>query len=425
MLSSNFHRYWLLSILAVALFIRILAAFYLGNTVTGLSGAQDEITYSMLGQRFASGHGMTFPENWYPWIKADAPQSYFSYTISLYLAGIYTLFGYQPIVARLITGVLSTLLVLMIYLVAKRLFGERVALISSAIAAVYAYLIFYGVTLITETPFMLALVIAIYVALRVKEQPSVGLWVTLGVTLAMTILLRMAVIAFVPVLLLWLALELRDRTQLKMLFIPVLIIVLAVLPFTIRNYLLWNNFVLMQTQFGHVFWNGNHPGHNGNFHPYRVFPIPEEVLTSKNEAGMLPSDAEITNRLFRLGIENVQNDPPHFVLLTLTRLRELFKFWPTHDSTLQANLFRIISFGALLPFTIIGLILNLRNWRTLAPVYLFILIHTGIHAVTWTMIRYRIPLDVFFIMFAAYALDVGYSTVRKRIKGRRQIVPQV
>lgn len=410
------HRYWLLAILAVALFIRILAAFYLGNTVSGFSGAHDEITYSMLGQRFASGHGMTFPQNWYPWIEADAAQSYFSYSISLYLAAIYSLFGYLPIVARLITGGLSTLLVFMIYLVAKRLFSERVALISSAIAALYAYLIFYGVTLVTETPFMLALLITIYVALRLKEEPSVALWVTLGVTLAITVLLRMAVIAFVPILLLWIALELNDRSQLKMLFIPAVIIVLAVLPFTIRNYLLWNNFVLLETQFGHVFWNGNHPDHNGNFHPYKVFPIPKEVLASKNEAGTLPSDAEITNRLFRLGLSNIQNDPQHFFLLTLTRLREFFKFWPTDESSLLANLLRLISFGAILPFTIIGLILGLRNWRALAPVYLFILIHTAIYAVTWTMIRYRIPLDVFFIMFAAYALETTASYLRKRTK---------
>jgi hypothetical protein len=42
--------------------------------------------------------------------------------------------------------------------------------------------------------------------------------------------------------------------------------------------------------------------------------------------------------------------------------------------------------------------------------------HTAIYAVTWTMIRYRIPLDVFFIMFAAYALETTASYLRKRTK---------
>ncbi len=151
----NNHK-WLLLILAVAFILRVAAAFILGNDISGLSGAHDEISYSMLGERFASGHGMTFPENWYPWIKADAPQSYYSYTMSLFLAGIYGVFGYHPLAARLIMAILSTLIVLMIYIISKRLFNQQVALLSAGIAAVYAYLIFYGVTLVTETPFILA-----------------------------------------------------------------------------------------------------------------------------------------------------------------------------------------------------------------------------------------------------------------------------
>jgi 4-amino-4-deoxy-L-arabinose transferase-like glycosyltransferase len=394
------YRYLLL-ILASAFLLRMALAFYLGNTVTGLSGGHDEISYSMLGERFASGHGMTFPEDWYPWIKADAPQSYFSYSISFYLGTIYTIFGYQPLIARLITGLLSTGLVLMIFLVAREFFDERVALISSAIAAGYAYLIFYGVTLLTETPFMLALLIAIYVALKLKEKPTLRLWVLLGLSLAVTVLLRMAVIAFVPLLLLWVAFEIDRRSQLKMLLIPAGLIVLAILPFTIRNYLLWDQFMLLEAQFGHVFWNGNHPNHQGDFHPYEVFDIPAEVLALNN-------DAQITSRFLRMGVQNVLDDPRHFVLLVLTRLRELFKFWPTEDSSTLANLLRLFSFGLILPFTIIGLLLNLRHWRRLAPIFLFILIHTSIYAVTWTMIRYRIPLDIFFIMFAAYTINMAY-----------------
>ncbi|MEZ4672700.1 MAG: hypothetical protein R2932_00440 [Caldilineaceae bacterium] len=57
---------YLVLILGVAFLLRLGAALYLGNTVSGLSGANDEITYSMLGHRFATGHGMTFPEPWYP-----------------------------------------------------------------------------------------------------------------------------------------------------------------------------------------------------------------------------------------------------------------------------------------------------------------------------------------------------------------------
>jgi hypothetical protein len=138
----------LLWILALALIVRVAASIYLGNTVSGLSGAQDEISYSTLGERFATGHGLTFPTFWYPWIQPDAPQSYFSATMSIYLGIIYKLFGYYPIIARLITSVLGTIVVGLIYLLAEDIFGRKVAIVSGVIAALYSYLFFYSATLV-------------------------------------------------------------------------------------------------------------------------------------------------------------------------------------------------------------------------------------------------------------------------------------
>ena len=382
-------------ILLGALLVRVLVVFYLGNVVSGLSGAHDEISYSMLGQRYAAGYGLTFPSDWYPWIKANMPQSYYSATMSLYLAAIYMGFGYYPLVARLITALLSVLVVGMIYLLAGHLFDEKVALLSALIAAGYAYLVFYGVTLVTETPFILCILVALYLAYQIVESPSLWKWAALGLALAISVLFRMAVILFVPILLAWVALR-QPQKRLFVLF-PIVMIFLAVLPFTLRNYSLWGRFLLLESQFGHVFWNGNHPDHRGNFHPYRVFPIAPDVLASQN-------DAEITNRLFWMAVQNVLNDPVHFMLLTNTRLRELFKFWPTSDSIPLANLLRVFSFGIMWPFAVAGLLLSRRRWHELIPLWLFMLIHIGVYSISWTMIRYRIPLDAILIPFAALAL---------------------
>lgn len=393
----------LLVILLSALVARVAAALVLGNTVSGLSGANDEITYSMLGQRFAAGHGMTFPIDWYPWIKANAPQSYFSYTISLFLAAIYAIFGYYPLVARLIMGLLSGLIVWLIYLIARRLFTERIALLASAIAALYPYLLFYGVALLTETPFTLALLLAVYWSLQIKaaERTPLTTWILLSGSLALMVLLRMAAIFFVPLLLLWLWLTMQQPRRRYPLSMPLLVIIVAIAPLTIRNYQLWGQFNLSEAQFGHVFWNGNHPDQQWDFHPYRTFPIPPAILASEN-------DVTITNQLLQMGLQNVVNEPLRFVFVSLARLRELFTFWPTADSGRLANLLRILSFGWLAPLAAFGVVANLRHWRTLAPIYLFILSHTGVYAITWTMIRYRMPMEPFLIMFGAYTIEQIY-----------------
>lgn len=398
---------YVLGVLALALIIRLVAAVYLGNHVTGLSGAQDEVSYSMLAERFVTGHGLTFPKPWYPWIQANAPQSYYSATMSLYLAAIYKTFGYQPIIARIVTGVLSTLLVLMIILLANRLFGKPVALVAGVIASVYAYLIFYGVTLVTETPSILSLLAAIYLVYRIEDSPSVKKWVLLGVALAATILFRQATMFYVPLLLLWAVY--RQQGPKKMVFIPIVIIVLFILPFTVRNYLLWHRFMLLEAQYGHVFWNGNYPGQHGNFVPDRVFPIPSAVLASHN-------DVEITNTLLFMGIDHVLKDPGGFALLTLSRLRILFTFWPTPGSSLLANAMRVLSFGILLPFALGGLVLSFRKWRELVPIYLFILVHTGVYSISWTMIRYRLPIDALIIPFGALAVVKLGTLLGQRVR---------
>ncbi len=407
-LSRN-DRKLLIVILVVALLVRLTAAFLLGDEIRGLSGAHDEISYSMLGQRFASGYGMTFPQKWYPWIDANAPQSYYSFTFSFLLATIYKIFGYHPLAARLVMAFVSVGVVFMVFKVACYFFDNRTALLSSAIAAIYAYFIFYGVSLVTETPFILAILTAIYLGtMLVQNSGRIVLWIVFGIALAFSVLLRMAVIFFVPVLFMWMLVQMHDHRQRFYVLIPIVIILLAITPFTIRNYLLWGKFMLLESQFGHVFWNGNHPGHMGNFHPYKVFPIPPNILASKN-------DAIITNELLKMGIQNVLANPKNFVLLTLTRLREFFKFWPTADSSFLANILRVISFGIIFPLSILGIILSLKRWHALTPIFLFMLIHTAVYATSWTMIRYRIPLDVFLIMFASVSILFVFDNIRRKI----------
>lgn len=382
-------------ILIVALIIRIIAALYLGNEVSGLSGAWDEISYSLLGERFANGHGLTFPTEWYPWIKPNAPQSYFSIAISIFIGMIYKIFGYQPILARFIFAILSTASIYVLYKFTKIIFGESTALMAAIISSFYAYLVFYGVTLLTEGPFILFLLLSLLLAYKIIEEDKLWMWIVLGVTLSICLLLRMAVLFFIPILLGWLVYQKKEKV--KYLGIPIIIIVIVFIPFIVHNYLLWHRFLLLEAQFGHVFWNGNHPDHNGIF-SNEVFEIPSAILAMEN-------DAEITNQLLKLGIQNVLNDPINFIKLTISRLGIFFTFWPTEDTNLMGNIMRVMSFGIMFPFALIGMWLSRSNWRKLLPVYFFFIIHTFIYAISWTMIRYRIPIDILLIPFAAYTIN--------------------
>lgn len=405
-------RFWLLLILFIALFARLATAFWLGDgmEVLDAGGTHDQVSYDLLAYRVASGHGFTFPEPWYPWVPADTPTSYYSGTMVLHLAVLYKVFGYHPLIARILYAILGTLIVYLVYRLGRRLFGQVAGLAAALCAAGYAYLILYSGTLLTETPFMFFLLLSLEAAYEVAENNRPIPLVILGVALAGSVLFRMAVLPFVLVLLAWVYVSSRKSVwpvKLWQLLAPLGVIVLVVLPWTVRNYMLYDRFMLLESQFGHVFWNANHPEQGTSFRGSWVAPIPDEL------EGL--DEADLTYELLRRGRENVLNDPGRFFLLTLSRVKFFFTFWPTAGSSLVSNLSRVLSFGILLPFMLYGLYLSIPQWRDVLPLYLFVAMHLGIYLISWVMIRYRIPADTVLLVFAGLAIaHLGQRLLRQQ-----------
>jgi 4-amino-4-deoxy-L-arabinose transferase-like glycosyltransferase len=164
-------KQWLLLILAFALTVRLLTALWLGDVmeVVPAGGTHDQVSYDMLAHRFATGHGFTFPVAWYPWVPPDTPTSYYSGAMVLHLAAIYKVFGYHPLVARILYAFLGTGIVYLVYRIGRRLFGDAAGLVAALCAAGYAYLILYSATLLTETPFIFFLLLSIDTAYEIVK----------------------------------------------------------------------------------------------------------------------------------------------------------------------------------------------------------------------------------------------------------------
>jgi hypothetical protein len=57
-----------------------------------------------------------------------------------------------------------------------------------------------------------------------------------------------------------------------------------------------------------------------------------------------------------------------------------------------------------LPFMLVGLYLAFSRWRNFTILYLFVVIHTGIHLLSWPAPRYRLPVDAVSMVFAGLAV---------------------
>lgn len=386
-------------ILVAAVLIRLPVAVYMGDQVTELPGIQDQVSYDALARSLLEGRGYSFTENWYPFTKANTPTSHWSFLYPLYLAGIYAITGYHPLIARLIQAAVGgALLCLLVYKIGRRVVNEETGLVGAGLAAVYGYFIYYNAALMTETFFMVLILLTLYLAIELKENPVPIQWVGLGFSLGLAALLRQTVLLFVPFLLVWLFMELRGRGPLWWHFaLPVVIIFLVITPWTIRNYHVYREFLLLNSNAGYALFASNNPNLGTDWqNDAVVVPVPDE-FKGQNEA-------ELDRALTRKGIEYILSDPSRYLWLTLDKTLEYFWFWPSSASSQISNLNRVLSFGLYLPFMLFGLWLSLSRWRKFAILYLFIAIHTSIHLLSWPAPRYRLTIDAVLMVFAAMAL---------------------
>jgi hypothetical protein len=183
------------------------------------------------------------------------------------------------------------------------------------------------------------------------------------------------------------------------------------------------------TNAGFAFFWSNHPIYGTQFAPtlspaqgaYQDL-IPED-LRDLNEAAL-------DRALLQRGVQFVLDDPGRYALLSLSRIPVYFLFWPTADSSTLSDLARVFSFGLFLPLMIYGLAAAVRQLRPARPsaggisdahsrqrayvalMLLFISGYTLIHLASWANVRYRLPVDAFLILFAAYGIEDLYERWR-------------
>ena len=445
-LSESTIKRLLAVILLLAVLVRIGSALFQGETVETLPGVYDQVSYDGLARRVVDGYGFSFGEDHWPATRAGEPTAHWSFLYTLYLAGVYALFGAHPLVARLIQAVIAGLLhTWLAWRIGRRLFGDGAGLIAAALSALYIYFFYYAGSLITE-PFYLTCVLWVFdITLRLaaeyprdskqpSQQPSQRWkqWLELGLAVGITTLFRQLFLLFVPFLYLWLWWQLAqplhsapsndpgsDARWWQRWLKPMggfaaatLVIALLIVPWTIRNYRAFGTLVPLNTNAGYVFFWGNHPIYGTHF--VGILPSPGPSYYELIPKELLPlNEAKLDQALLKLGLQFIKEDPKRYLLLSLSRVQEYFKFWPSADSGRISNLARVGSFGIMLPFMLYGLYLTLfvrlrtytREQRAaLFLLCLFMVVYTGIHLLTWTLIRYRLPVDTFLLLFAAVGL---------------------
>jgi hypothetical protein len=209
----------------------------------------------------------------------------------------------------------------------------------------------------------------------------------------------------------WAGRKNQAYAPIRTLLIATVVVMILILPFTVYNYTRFQRFVLLNTNAGFAFFWGNHPIHGDKFIVAREMEN-YQVLIPDDLVGL--DEAALDQALLKRGLEFILADPVRYMKLSLSRIPVYFNFWPDPESNALSNITRVGSFGVYLPFFLAGIFLWMKGQRRKgwaqalaspgALLALFAIIYSAVHILTWTLVRYRLPVDAALIPFAAVAV---------------------
>jgi 4-amino-4-deoxy-L-arabinose transferase-like glycosyltransferase len=173
----------------------------------------------------------------------------------LYFVGVpFALFGTLEAVkyAQCLAGVL---LVPALGLIGRRVFGERAGLVAAGIAAFYPELVWFASHFWAETVFTVLLWWAMERLLAADGESSIRAALASGVLWGLAILTRETVLYFLPFAALWLAWRRGGGGRRAAMLLVAS--ALFVLPWTVRNWLVFDAFVPVSTSGALNLWQGN------------------------------------------------------------------------------------------------------------------------------------------------------------------------
>jgi 4-amino-4-deoxy-L-arabinose transferase-like glycosyltransferase len=244
---------------------------------------------------------------------------------------------------------------------------------------------------------------------RMREAPSASMaWAGFGLLWGGAALVNPTLCALLPFLLGWIVFC-RWRSGVHS-FRPVLklalFLLLAVLPWTARNYFALDGFVPIKSNFGVELWLGNNAAvTTGVFSP-QIHPmnnLPELILL------IVSGEPNYTRAKQRAALAFIRANPKRFAQLVGRRVADTWAgLYDSREdkwiSVLHLRTAEIYFCVVLSAFAAAGLVLALRrNAVEALPLALCVVVFPVPYYLTHTSLRYRHPIDPVLTLFAVYA----------------------
>lgn len=240
-----------------------------------------------------------------------------------FIAGIYKLVGVNFQVVRMVQIMLSVFTGILIYLIAKKTFSQKVGMTSLLIYSFFWETSFMSLNLFSENLYWFFMSLAIYLLIS-DRLLGVKKVVLVGILLGLTALTRASALSLIIPISVWFVWKNLKLKSFLLLSIIVVMFLLTMAPWAWRNYRIYGKLVPIYTGGGMNFWMGNYPDSGGSYNvPNEEDPTQTPTLTQKGAA----QEIEWDNFYYRQALNYVWSSP----LAALdTDLRKVFITFSVH-----------------------------------------------------------------------------------------------
>jgi 4-amino-4-deoxy-L-arabinose transferase-like glycosyltransferase len=333
------------------------------------------------------------------------------------LAALFAVTDNPPVIlARALGVVFGTLAVGGVIWLTDRLFTERAALLAGLMATLYPGAVGMSVFVLSEAmfcPLMMAQLVCWCAAMRAENARQAAFFAGVaGLIAGLATLVRPSWLLFTPfawgiaIIFFW-----QRGRQVVVGIVMAIGLILAMLPWCVRNYGITGKLTLTTSQFGASLYDGWSPTANGESNMEFVRHFHDEQVRADAMSMIPPSGAfeeRLDNRMRDAAIGWAKNNPGRVVQLAGIKFARIWSPLP-NAAEFQSWTFRLailLGYTPLILLAVGGVVrFGCRSWPfalcAMPAVYF-----TCLHVIFVASIRYRQPPMLALIVLAAGLLDV-------------------